>query len=223
MNIMLAQELISSVIPVLHPMDTGAKALRLMNEYHLSQLPMVMENKYVGLLEEDDVIDWEDPDMLLQQATGELFKPAILEGAHFYEALKLFHDFKLSALPVVNRDNEYLGVITKDNLLAVLAMYNGVKEPGGLVVLEVGPRDYSLAEIARIAESNDVTLLSVNTITNPATGKLEVLLKTNRQDLQGLVATFERFNYVIKYTFSEELEEDLVKKNYELLMTYLSM
>ncbi len=220
---MLAQELISSVVPVLHPMDTGAKALRLMNEYHLTQLPMVTDNKYVGLVEEDDIIDWEDPDLLLETAAGSVFKPAVLEGAHFYEALKLFHDFKLSALPVVTRENEYLGVITKDNMLAMLAMYNGVKEPGGLVVLEVGPRDYSLAEIARIAESNDVTLLSVNTITNPGSGKLEILLKTNRQDLQNLIATFERFNYTIKYTFSEELEEDLVKKNYDLLMSYLSM
>ncbi|MGX5819971.1 CBS domain-containing protein [Chitinophaga lutea] len=220
---MLAQELISTVVPVLHPMDTGAKALRLMNEFHLTQLPMVVDGKYVGLVEEDAVLDWEDPDLLLESLNGSAPRPAVMEGAHFYEALKLFYDLKLSALPVVTRENEYLGIITRDNLLAILAQYNGVKEPGGLLVLEVEPRDYSLSEIARIAESNEVTLLSVNTITNPATGRLEVLLKTNRQDMQGLVATFERFNYSIKYMFSEELEEDLLKKNYDLLMNYISM
>lgn len=84
-------------------------------------------------------------------------------------------------------------------------------------------RDYSLSEIARIAESNDVTLLSVNTITNPSSGRLEVLLKTNRQELQGLLATFERFNYAVKYTVTEDQEEDQVKKNYDLLMNYISM
>lgn len=220
---MLAQELISTIVPVLHPMDTGAKALRLMNEYHLTQLPIVVDSKYLALVEEEDVMDWEDPDQLLETSPNHAFKPAIMEGAHFFEALKLFYDQKLSVLPVVSKDNEYLGLITKDNLLAILAQLNGVKETGGLLVLEVEPRDYSLSEIARIAESNDVTLLSVNTITNPNTGKLEVLLKTNRQELHGLVATFERFNYVIKYMFSEELEEDLLKKNYDLLMNYISM
>lgn len=220
---MLAQELISTVVPVLHPLDTGAKALRLMNEYHLTQLPMVVDNKYLQLVEEEDIMDWEDPDQLLETMEANPFKPAVPEGTHFYEALKLFYDHKLSVLPVISKEQEYLGIITKDNLLAILAQYNGVKEPGGLLVLEVEPRNYSLSEIARIAESNEVTLLSVNTITNSNTGKLEVLLKTNRQELQGILATFERFNYTIKYMFSEELEEDLLKKNYDLLMNYISM
>lgn len=219
---MLAQELISTIVPVLNPLDTGAKALRLMNEFHLTQLPVVVDGKYLALIDEDEVMDWEDPDQLLEISPNP-YKPAIMEGAHFFEALKLFYDQKLSVLPVVSKEGEYLGLITKDNLLAILAQVNGVKEAGGLLVLEVEPRDYSLSEIARISESNDVTLLSVNTINNPNTGKLEVLLKTNRQEMQGLVATFERFNYNIKYMFSEELEEDLLKKNYDLLMNYISM
>ena len=219
---MIARELISSV-PVLHPSDTGSKALRLMNEYHLTQLPMVVDNKYLALVEEEDIMDVEDPDVPLESMEYNSTRPAVMEFAHLFEALKLFYDFKLSALPVVTKENEYLGIITKDNLLAALARYNGVKEPGGIIAFEVDPRDYALSEIARIAESNDVTLLSVNTITNPATGKLEVVLKTNRQELQGLIATFERFNYVIKYIFAEEPEEELLKKNYDLLMNYIGM
>lgn len=219
---MIARELISSV-PVLHPSDTGAKALRLMNEYHLTQLPMVVDSKYLALVEEDEIMDLEDPDVPLESMEYGSTRPAVMEYAHLFEVLKLFYDFKLSALPVVTKENEYLGIITKDNLLAALAKYNGVKEPGGIISFEVDPRDYALSEIARIAESNDVTLMSVNTITNPATGKLEVVLKTNRQELHGLVATFERFNYVIKYIFAEEPEEELLKKNYDLLMNYISM
>ena len=126
-------------------------------------------------------------------------------------------------LPVISYEKEYIGVLTKDSLLSALAQYNGVKEHGGILALDLDPRDYSLSEIARIAESNDVTLLSVSTITNPVSGRLEVLLKTNRQELQGLLATFERFNYIIKYTITEEQEEDLLKKNYDLLMNYISM
>jgi len=195
-----------------------------MNEYHLTQLPLVLENKYLAMVEEDDILDLEDPETLLENMEYNGPRHAIQENAHFYEALKVFYDQKMCALPVISKENEYLGILTKDNLLAVLAQYNGVKEPGGILSLEIEPRDYSLSEIARIAESNDVTLLSVNTITNPATGRLEVLLKTNRQELQSLVATFERFKYyVVKYTITAEDEEDTLKKNYDLFMNYISI
>ncbi|QJB34150.1 CBS domain-containing protein [Chitinophaga oryzae] len=219
---MTARELISTV-PILQPSDAGAKALRLMNEYHLTQLPMVVENKYMALVEEDQIMDLEEPEIKLESIHyNGANRTAIQEGAHLFEALKLFHEFKLSVLPVITKENDYLGIITKDNLLAALAQYNGAKEAGGILALEMEPRDYSLSEIARIAESNDVTLLSVNTLTDPS-GKLEVLLKTNRQELHSLVATYERFNYTIKYIYSEEQEEDLLKKNYDLLMNYISM
>ncbi|RFS23986.1 CBS domain-containing protein [Chitinophaga silvatica] len=219
---MIARELISSV-PALHPSDTGTKALRLMSEYHLTQLPMVADNKYLALVAEDDILDMDNPEATLESMENTGTRPAIMEYAHFYEALKLFHDFKLFVLPIVSREGTYLGIITKDSLLDALAGFNAVKEPGGVLAFEVDPRDYALSEIARIAESNDVTLLSVNTITIPSTGKLEVILKTNRQELQSLIATFERFNYNIKYVFSEEPEEELLKKNYDLLMNYISM
>lgn len=219
---MLTRELISTVVPVLHPMDTGAKAMRLMGEFHLTQLPLVVDNKYQQLVEEDDVMDWEDPEMMLETIEDSNFKPAVNEQAHLFDALKVFSDFKLTALPVITKEGDYLGVITRDSLLLALAAYNGVKEHGGIVGLDMEPRDYSLSEIARIAESNDVTLLSVNTLTIP-NGRLEVMLKTNRQELSGLVATFERFNYNIKYLFTEEQEEDLLKKNYDLFMNYMSM
>ncbi|MBC9933759.1 CBS domain-containing protein [Chitinophaga qingshengii] len=219
---MTARELISTV-PILQPSDAGSKALRLMNEFHLTQLPMVVDNKYVALVEEDQIMDLEEPEMKVEsiQYNG-ANRPAIQEGAHLFEALKLFYEFKLSVLPVITKENDYLGIISKDSLLAALAAYNSAKEAGGILALEMDPRDYSLSEIARIAESNDVTLLSVNTITDPS-GKLEVLLKTNRQELHSLVATYERFNYTIKYIYSEEQEEDLLKKNYDLLMNYISM
>ena len=220
---MLARDLISKIVPVLHPRDTGTRALRLMNEYHLMQLPMVQENKYVALIEEDDVLDLEDPDALLETMKQNGASPAIMENAHLFDAIRLFFELKVTALPVVSQENEYLGVLTKDIMLDAIAQYNGVKEPGGIVALDVEPRDYSLSEIARIAESNDVTLLSVNTLTQPVNGRLEVLLKTNRQELQGLVATFERFNYTIRYTITEEQGEDQLKKNYDLLMNYISM
>lgn len=220
---MLAKEYISSVIPVLHPLDTAARALRLMNEYHLSHLPMVVDNIYLGLIEETDILDWDDPDSLLENLHDRHFRPAVQENEHFLEALKLCNEFKLSAIPVINKKEEFQGVIPFENLLHGLSQFNDFKEPGALLVLEMEPKDYTLSEIARIAESNDISILGMHTWNDPATGKLEVLIKTNRHDLQALIATFERFSYTVTRHFGEEEEEGMLKKNYDLFINYLNM
>ncbi|HVB03551.1 MAG TPA: CBS domain-containing protein [Chitinophagaceae bacterium] len=220
---MYAIELISPVIPVLHPLDTGAKALQLLNEYHISHLPIVVEGEYLGLIREEEILDWDNPDLLLETLSYHHFRPAVREHAHFYEALKLASDFKLSVVPVLTDENKFGGVIPQQHLLFAIASMNGVKETGVLILLEMEPKDYSLAEIGRIAESNEITILSVNTFNHPATGKLNVLIKTNRQDMRALTSTFERFSYTITCVFGEEQEETALKKNYDLLMNYISM
>lgn len=220
---MFANELISLVIPVLHPMDTGAKALQLLNEYHISHLPLVVEGEYLGLIREEEILDWDNPDMLLETLPYQHFKPAVQEHAHFYEALKLVSEFKLSVIPVISGDNKFVGMIPQQNLLEAVASRNIVKMAGGLILLEMEYKDYSLSEITRIAESNDVTILGIDTFSDPATGKMEVLIKANREGLQSLTSTYERFNYHIKCVFGEEQHEDELKKNYDLLMNYIGM
>ncbi|MHB1921879.1 MAG: CBS domain-containing protein [Chitinophagaceae bacterium] len=220
---MRSVELISNIIPVLHPLDTGAKALQFMNEYHVAHLAMVVDGEYLGLVREEEILDWDNPDYLLETLSYAHFRPAVQADSHFFEALKLCSDFKLSALPVINPENKFLGMISRENLLHAVAMFNGVKEAGGLILLEMDPKDYQLSEIARIAESNEVNILSVNTLLDPALGKLEVLIKTNRLNMQPLVSTFERFDYTIKHLFSHQEEELDLKRNYDLLMNYLNM
>jgi acetoin utilization protein AcuB len=220
---MFARELISSLIPALHPLDTVAKALQLMNEYHSSHLPLVAEENYLGLIDEEELLSRDNPDDLLENTRYEYFKPAVQEAAHFFEALKLSSEFKLTVVPVINDEGKYCGAITLQSLLEAVSRFNSLHEPGGMLLLEIRVQDYSLAEIARIAESNDVNILSVNTSLDLLTSKVMVLIKTNRLDLQPLISTFQRFNYTISYLFAEVHEEDRLKKNYDILMNYINM
>ncbi len=216
-------ELISPVIPVLHPTDSGAKALQLLNEYHIAHLPLVTDEQYLGLIREEEILDWDNPELQLETLAYSRFRPAVQEHSHFYEALKLAADFKLTVVPVLSSEQLFLGVIPQQNLVAAVAAMNAVKEPGGLILLEMENKDYSLSEIARITEANEITLLSVNTMYDAVTGRMQVLLKTNRQGLQSLTGTFERFNYVVKWVFGEQDQEPELRKNFDLFMNYISM
>jgi CBS domain-containing protein len=220
---MYAGELISPIIPVVTRLDSAARALNLMNEFHVAQLPVVEEDQYLCLLEEADILDWENPDVLLKNIQPSPIKPAVRSNAHFFEALKVAADYKLTLVPVIDGSELYVGSITGETLLFTLSHFNGIHEPGGILILEMGQNDFMLSEIARLAEAEEIYLLGVHTFNDPDTGAFQVLLKTNRRDLQSFVALLEQLNYSIKYRFDEPASDEELRKNYDLLMNYINM
>ena len=88
---MVIEQLISPIVPTLVPTDTGNRALYLMEENNFNQLPLVAEEKYMGLVKENDVLDWPDPHQKLNDAGFLNFRPAVLANGHPYEALRIAH------------------------------------------------------------------------------------------------------------------------------------
>jgi len=220
---MVIEQLISPIVPTLDPKDTGNKALNLMEENNLSQLPLVAEEKYMGLVQENDVLDWEKPDAQIGQAGFLNYRPAVFASGHPYDALRIAHQQNLAVVPVIDNENRYLGSITKDDLLKYLTENSGLDNPGGIIVLEMDPRNYSLTEIARICESEDATILSSQVFTNPVNGILEVTLKLNRTNLGAVVSSFERHEYNVKEVFGEQESQEDMMDRLKLLMNYINM
>ena len=48
-------------------------------------------------------------------------------------------------------------------------------------------------------------------------------IKTNRNDLAGVVQAFERYNYVVKEVFGEQNSHEDLLDRYKLLMNYINM
>lgn len=219
---MFAIDLISSAIPTLSPDDRAGTALELMIEFHTDKLPVVSEENYLGLIEEEHLLEV-DKEEYLASIPLSVLKPAIREDVHFFEALKIVGDYRLCILPVIDKSMHYAGAITATTLLSKLSGFNGIRQEGGLLVLKMKPSDYMLSEIARVAESTDIALLGVHTISEPGSGTLKVLLKTNYQNLESLVASLKQLNYDIIYRFDRAENPDSLQKNYDNLMNYINM
>lgn len=217
------QSLMSLDLPNLSLSDSGEKALRLMNEFHVFHLPLVDRDNYLALISEDDLLDWDTLEQPLSLAEFVNFRPAILGTMHPFEAMKIIKENSLSLLPIINSQNHFEGVVTSESLFSFFIDTNGISEIGGIIVLEMEPRNYSLSEIARLCESNDVSILSLYIKTKNETGLQLVTIKTNRTDIQPLIATFERFNYSIIETFSVENYEEDLEQNYNALMHYINL
>lgn len=220
---MLATDLISNSIPSLQLHDTVSRALQQMDDSDVVHLPIVSENKYIGLADEADLLDVENNSLQLGELDIIWVKPAVNYLDHFLNAVKIAAEFKLTVVPVIKDENEFVGIITKQQLLITLSEFTSAAEHGGIVVLEVDPRSFSLSELSRIIESNGAKILHLNTYSDKESGQLTVSVKVNRNDLQDIIATLERYEYTIKHYFGENLSEEEVRDNYEHLMNYLSI
>jgi CBS domain-containing protein len=221
---MLAKELISDVIPALKTSDTGVKALYWMDIFRISHLPIVNNTEFLGLISDADIYDMNSPDEAIGNHNLSLFSPFVTEEQHVYEAVALISNLKLSVVPVLDQHNNYLGMITAQRLMQYMGDMFAVKNPGGILILELNANDYSLTQIAQIVESNDAKILSMY-ITSPQDSlKMELTLKINRIDLAPIIHTFIRFDYIIKAQFTDDEEMDnLYSNRFEQFMHYLNI
>lgn len=216
------QLITSAAVPFLQLQDTGNSALALMEENNLSQLPLVTNDVFVALVQESDLLDWHTPEEPLEHAAFLTFKPAISALGHPFEAMLLMHDMNLNVLPVIDGEHKYLGCITRDGLLKYITENSGINTPGGILVLEIAPRNYTLVEIARICENEDVIIMNAQVHPNE-TGMLQVTLKLNRSALDAVVSSFERHGYLVREEYGEVIDNDDISGKYNLLMNYINM
>jgi len=219
---MTAAELISNHIPILQTTDTVRQALDWMNENRTTELPVVNDQKYVGLVYEDDIEEEDETSSIaLFLHNG---KPVNINPADFFLVpLKIMHQQKLSLLPVVKEDGELMGIITREDLLQAASHYNAAAVPGGIVILQMQPNSFYISEIGRIVESNNAKIIHLNTWTDSSTGELMVAIKVNKNDIQDILSSFERYEYNVIQYFGENLSEEELRLNYDHLMNYLNI
>lgn len=220
---MLTREFISPSLPILHLQDKIFNALQMMNDCHVSHLAVDDDGKYVGLANEEGLMQAEDDTVEIKEIKESLSGFFILENDHFLKALQLAVENRLSVVPVINENKELLGVVSYRELLKQASEFMNVKDPGGLIVLEMENNNYSFSEISRLVETNDAQITQLNTYTDPQTGLMQVTIKVNKTEISDIVATFQRYEYNVKYYFGEELYENELRSNYDNLMNYLKL
>ena len=203
--------------------DTGKTALSWMEDYKLSHLPIVNNEEFLGLISEMDIYALNDFESPLGNHTLSLKNPYVYTYQPLFDILKQVNALDLTLIPVLDEKQRYAGSITLQKLLAKTAEILSLDNPGGLLFLEMSINDYSLTEIANIVESNDVKILNSVVINQPESTRVEVVIKLNTPEIQRVVQTFERYNYLVKAVVADPYDEDGLRKNYDSLMKYLNI
>ncbi|MES2620046.1 MAG: CBS domain-containing protein [Bacteroidota bacterium] len=220
---MIAPHLISHSIPPLHMDDSGEQALMLMHEYNVSQLPVVDGNSYAGLVIMEDIINMKHLSKSLKNFSQAFRQPFVKDTAHIFDVMKAALEFNVRVIPVIDEEHKYMGLISAESCLRAFAVLNSVKDPGGIIELEIPVSNYSLSEISRIVEENEADIFCLYTHINQEENKAEITLKLNTTEVVAIVAAFERYEYHVKAVYNDvEYTEDL-KDRYDSLMRYLNV
>lgn len=220
---MLAKNLISDFIVPLRTSDNGLTALSMMDEYKVGHLPIVSDTEYLGLISENDIFTHNLPEDPLGNHILSLNWPNVQEHQHILEIFKVFAIHKLTLLPVITNQKEYVGSITLSSLMNGFSEIDPILNPGGIVILDMNYRDYELSEIARIIESNDATVMGIYTNTQPESTKMTITIKVNKLDISGIIQTFQRYNYTIEASFGANDMNDILRDRYDGLMNFLNI
>lgn len=220
---MIAQNLVSEVVPTLRLTDNGKKALNWMEVFRISHLPVVDGNRLIGLMSDKIIYDLNIIDKPIGDYVDYMLSPHVRSNQHIFEVFSLISMLKLSAIPVLNLYHEYMGVITVFDLAQKFADLVAVKEPGGVIVLELNSIDYSLSQIAQIVEGNDAKILSFYIHEENESNLMTITLKINVVDLSSIIQTFVRYDYNIKSVFMDESKiQNLYDDRYDQLMKFMN-
>ena len=221
---MLAAELIDPMLPALKPTDPVGQALAWMEEHRVGQLILTDQGDYRGIVSEELLMDVADDERPLQEVMCLFEQTYVTEEQHMLEVLGLAVQHQMQVIAVIGEGREFIGTISVNELLKKFAQDLGVQEMGAILILNMNERDYSMTEVSRLIESNNVKIIS-SYFSSAAYGmpdRSRLTLKLNRRDITPVISTLERFGYRIEAAFANAPVESIDQERLDLLLRYLN-
>ncbi len=220
------RQLIDKNIHPLADTQTVREALLAFENQKYDILPVIDQyQNYIGLLRKEDILSREasltlnSNTKLLHTANSDV----IHVDEHFYELISKLYELNSPIVPVVDKDETFLGVVTTERLMYMFSASFSFVEPGSILTLYIPRTDYSLAEIAQIVESEGGAILSSIIHNSEVPEAVYVTLKINLNNLSSIIQSFERHGYKVKSRFSEREYQDVLKDRYDELMNFLNV
>ncbi|MFN4299801.1 MAG: CBS domain-containing protein [Thermaurantimonas sp.] len=221
---MTAENYISLNTNPLNSSDSVAQAIEEILHHGTKSLPVLQEGEFVGVVRLEDLENQLDGLQSISGLTPELLRPAYVQiDSHELEVISAFGVFKCDVLAVLDRNGSYIGSIQASEMLYAFAQAISFKIPGGVVVLELASGDYYLSQIAQIAESGDARIVALYITEIPGSNRILLTLKLNKENLDGILQTFERYNYDIRAVFAQTKSAVDLMQRYNLLMKWINI
>lgn len=221
---MIAKDLINYMVPPLKPQDKIAKARQWMDELRLSELPVTENGQFIGLIDEELILNEELKYPLVGDYPLVGQGCVVHAGSHYYDVLKISSLEGFRIVAVIDELHQFLGVVSVEDVVETFAKNSSVSTPGAILGLRLKQQDYSLAEISRIIESNDAKILSSYLGMHEVyQNELHLTLKINKEDVTHIIASLEQNSFYVENAYNTKDSSFEEKERIDILMKYLKI
>lgn len=214
-------DFINNDIKALRISDSVTDAQDLFAEYPFSHFPVLEDGVYIGAARSEDMelMDIEKTMADLRYSFDRFF---VRDNALWLDVLEVFAKNETNLLPVLDKDNKYLGYYEITDIITFFHETPFLKENGGIIVVEKGINDYSISQAAQIVESNNGRLLGLF-ISEANMDKVQITLKISLGGMSDILQTFRRYNYDIITEHQEDVYLNTLKDRSDYLDKYLNI
>lgn len=212
---------ISNRIPPLS-IETPIDAVhKLFYQLTYSHLPVLDSQLLLGTIFEEDAKNY-DPIKTVGDYQYELDHFHVKNTTNWLDVLEAFAQNEANIMPVLDNENRYLGYYELSDILNFFNHTPFLNEPGGIMIVEKGIRDYSFSEIAQIVESNNGKILGAF-ISDTTEDLIQITIKINNSNLNEVLQTFRRYSYNVIFGNDDDVFIDNLKERSQYLNKYLNI
>lgn len=215
------QDQIVTNVPIFEVSETLKDVIKLFEETTFSHVAVTENGIYLGMLSENDLACFE-PNKTIEEFRYELESFFVVKETAWLDVLEMFSRNESNILPVLDESQMVLGYYNLEDIVSVFIDTPFFKEPGAILVISTGIKDYSFSEIAQIVESNNARLLGAF-ITDSENDVVQITLKIGTQSLNEVTQTFRRYNYSIIFGNSDDQFLEDLKQRSDYLEKYLNV
>ena len=218
---MQIQNQIISTVPIFEVSETLKEVIQFFEETTFSHVAVTENGVFIGLLSENDLACFE-PHKKIEDFRFELETFFVTKETAWLDVLEMFSRSEANILPVLDKEEIIIGYYDLEDIVSVFINTPFFREPGGILVVSIGIKDYSFSEIAQIVEGNNARLLGAF-ITDSQNDIVEITLKVGSENLNEVAQTFRRYNYNIVFGNSDDQFLEDLKQRSDYLEKYLNV
>lgn len=217
---MFIKDYISKDYPVFHKTASIEEANEVAKEFGFSHIFIKKKGIYLGALSQAFLED--SPEGNLDSLKIHYERFAILEDGNLLDSIRLFHTFDANIIPIINKEEKYVGYLSSDDIFNEFSKYPLFSETGTLLIVQTNNKSYSFTEVARIIETNNAKLYGcfISAVLEDA---YQITMKISCDNLSSIDETFERYGYSVVHKYYNDERDELMKDRFGFFQKYLQI
>jgi len=215
------QNHILTSVPVFNVQDSLKKVISFFKDSTFSHVAVVEKKRFIGVLSENDLENFKG-NTKIEDYRYNLESFFVRKETNWLDVLEAFARNEANILPILDRNENVLGYYDLADIVGVFIDTPFFTEPGGIIVVAKGIKDYSFSEVAQIVESNNTRLIGAF-ITGLQNDVVQLTVKIGTSNLNEIIQSFRRYNYHILFGNNDDQFLEDLKSRSDYLDKYLNV